>query len=81
VGRVGFYGCSNADRIVRVGRVEGASGKPPAHALVVCPACGAEHRTKLMWRPREAIDEGREPEILVGGELAESGDRRSPDRR
>lgn len=50
---VGHYGCSVADRIVKVRPPLRVTGRP--HALeswkITCPACGEVHVVRPMWRP------------------------------
>lgn len=64
-GRLGFYGCAadGRGRVVRVAWT--GKGKPPAAAEVACPVCGTEHRVSLAWRAPLALDQGREPEIVL----------------
>lgn len=58
--RVGFYGCGNMDRVVRVG----TSGMHfPRSTRLECP-CGFRHRVSILWR-RLNEDESLRAEVLV----------------
>lgn len=69
-GRIGFYGCAagGEGRIVRVA-FSGAGTRPQA-ATVACPVCGEKHAVSLSWREPVDADEGREPDLVLGGEEA-----------
>lgn len=68
-GTVGFYGCSVADRLVRVAAVRGLKKGPRVINVDRCPACGNEHRRlKPSWRQPSTLDKGRLPEVLIDAE-------------
>lgn len=65
--RVGFYGCSYLNGVVRVGLPEGEARHPMAYPYsktLTCP-CGREHKVSLTWRK---LNEGEElrAEVEVG---------------
>lgn len=46
-------------------RVVAEDGRQRATAHVNCPVCGNEHPVRLMWRPTEEMDEGREADLVL----------------
>ena len=86
--QIGFYGCGNADRLVRANIPEAARQSWPAlmrarrasWKIPECPACGETHVTKIMFRPKRTRNESTEFQLTqkmqVKEKVLSAGERR-----
>jgi hypothetical protein len=64
--KLGFFGCSShGGRLVCCEMAEPMKRMPKTAWVERCPNCGNSHPASLVWRHREARDDGRQPEVVL----------------